>query len=59
MFRLTAPKHVTFYISVAVAVIAVVLHYAQIPIPHVTQTNFVTLLLGYLLLVVGNVLEGA
>jgi len=59
MLRLSAPKHVTFYISVAVAVIAVILHYTGIPIPHVTQSNFVTLLLGYLVLVAGNVLEGA
>jgi len=59
MLRLSAPKHVTFYISVAVAVIAVILHYAQIPIPNVTQSNFVTLLLGYVVLVAGNVLEGA
>jgi hypothetical protein len=58
MFRLTPPTQVTFYISVAIAVIAVILHYAHIPIPHVTQTNFVTLLIGYLVLVAGNMLEG-
>jgi hypothetical protein len=58
MFRLTPPKQVTFYISVAVAIIAVILHYAHIAIPHVTHSNFVTLLIGYLVLLAGNVLEG-
>jgi F0F1-type ATP synthase assembly protein I len=58
MFRLTPPKHVTFYISVAVAIIAVILHYTHIAIPHVTHSNFVTLLIGYLVLLAGNVLEG-
>jgi hypothetical protein len=59
MLRLTPPKHVTFFISVAVALIAVILHYAHIAIPHVTNTNFVTLLVGYLVLLAGNVLERA
>ena len=27
-------------------------------IPHVTQTNFVALLIGYLVLVAGNLFEG-
>ena len=58
MFRLTPPKQITFLISVAVAVIAVILHYANIPIPGVTQSNFVTLLIGYVVLVAGNLLDG-
>jgi hypothetical protein len=41
-----------------VAIIAVILHYAHIAIPHVTHSNFVTLLIGYLVLLAGNVLEG-
>jgi len=35
MFRLTPPKHVTLFISVAVAVIPVIIHYAGVDIPHV------------------------
>jgi hypothetical protein len=58
MFRLTPPNQVTFIISVVIAVIAVIFHYAHIAIPHVTQTNFVALLIGYLVLLAGNVLEG-
>jgi hypothetical protein len=57
MLRLTPPKHVTFYISVAVAVIAVIIHYADVTIPYV-HSGFVILLIGYLVLLAGNVLEG-
>src|SRR5271169_6212645 len=57
MLRLTPPRHVTFFISIAVAVIAVIIHYAKIDIPHV-HSGFVILLIGYLVLVAGNVLDG-
>ncbi|MGA8689480.1 MAG: hypothetical protein WB662_06110 [Methyloceanibacter sp.] len=57
MLRLTPPKHVTFFISMAVAIIAVIIHYAHIDIPYV-HSGFVILLIGYLVLVAGNVLEG-
>ena len=56
--RLTPPSNVILYISVALAVVAAILHYANIPIPHVTQTNFVTLLIAYLVLLAGNLFEG-
>jgi hypothetical protein len=58
LLELTAPKNVTFIISVALAVIAAVLHYANIPIPGVTHSGFVILLLGYLVLLAGNVFRG-
>ena len=54
MLRLSPPKHVTFFISIAVAIIAVIIHYAKIDIPHV-HSGFVILLIGYLVLVAGNV----
>ena len=57
MLRLTPPKHVTFFISIAVALIAVIIHYAHFDIPLV-HSGFVILLVGYLLLVAGNVLDG-
>jgi hypothetical protein len=57
MFRLTPPKHVTFFISVAVAIIAVIIHYAHVKIPHV-QSGFTILLIGYLVLLAGNVFDG-
>jgi phosphatidylglycerophosphate synthase len=57
MIQLTPPKHLTFYISVAIAVIALIIHYAHVEIPHV-HSGFVILLVGYLVLVAGNVLDG-
>jgi hypothetical protein len=58
MFELTPPTQVTFIISVVIAAIAVILHYANIAIPTVTQTNFFTLLIAYLVLLAGNLFEG-
>ncbi|MBK5197742.1 MAG: hypothetical protein JJE37_05610 [Methyloceanibacter sp.] len=58
MFRLTPPAQATFIVSLVIAMIAVVLHYARIAIPHVTQSNFLTLLIGYLVLLAGNLFEG-
>ena len=57
MLRLSPPKHVTFFISIALAIIAVIVHYAKIDIPQV-HSGFVILLIGYLVLVAGNVLDG-
>jgi hypothetical protein len=57
MLRLSPPKHVTFFISVVLAIIAVIIHYAKIDIPHV-HSGFVILLIGYLVLLAGNVLDG-
>ena len=58
MLQLTPPARVTFIISVVIAAIAVILHYTHIAIPHVTVSNFVTLIIGYLVLLAGNLLEG-
>jgi len=49
-------KTITFLISVIV-VIAILIHYALINIPHV-HSGFVVLLVGYLILAAGNVLSG-
>lgn len=57
MFRLTPPKHVTFYVSVAIAVVAAVIHYFNIANP-ISQSGFTILLVGYLVLLAGNMLEG-
>jgi len=55
--ELSAPKTITFVISFIVAVVAVVIHYAHVAIPHV-ESGFVILLVAYLILVAGNVLSG-
>jgi hypothetical protein len=60
---LTPPKQVTFLISVALAVIAVVVRflvYMNVEMPITFPTGgFLLLLLGYLVLLAGNLFEGA
>jgi hypothetical protein len=61
MFRLTPPKHETFYISVALAIVAVILQLLAFlglwaPVP---TAGFLILLIGYLVLFAGVLLEGA
>ena len=58
MLRITPSKQVTFIVSVVIAVIAVILHYTHIAIPYATVSNFLTLLIAYLVLLAGNLLEG-
>jgi hypothetical protein len=56
---LTPPKKVTFLISVALAVVAVVLRFlAYMGIDVFHTGGFVILLLGYLVLLAGNALRG-
>ena len=55
--ELSASNPITFFISLILAVIAVIIHYTGVTIPHV-HSGFVILLVGYLILVAGNVLGG-
>jgi hypothetical protein len=57
MLQLTPPKYLTFFISVALAVIAAMVHYAHVPIPY-THGGFTILFTGYAVLLFGNLLEG-
>ena len=59
---LTPPKQLTFLISVALAIIAVVvrfLAYKGMQMPIFPTGGFLILLVGYLVLLVGNLYEGA
>jgi hypothetical protein len=61
-FRLTPPSQLTFLISVAVTIIAVVvrfLAYMDVEMPIFPTGGFVLLLIGYLVLLAGNLFEGA
>ena len=63
MFPLTPPKQLTFLVSVVLAIAAVVIRYlvytgVQMP-PFFPTGGFLLLLVAYLVLVVGNVYEGA
>jgi hypothetical protein len=57
MLELSAPRVITFVVSIIIAVVAVIIHYAHIAIPHV-HSGFVVLLIAYLILAAGNLLRG-
>ena len=63
MFPLTPPKQLTFLISVLFAIAAVVVRYlvyTGVQMPPVLPTGgFLLLLIAYLMLVFGNLFEGA
>ena len=52
--ELSAPKVITFIVSAILALVAAVIHYAHVEVPF-TRTGFTILLVGYLVLAVGNV----
>jgi hypothetical protein len=59
MFRLTPPTHVAFYISVGLAIIAILLRFlAYIGIVTFHTFAFVILLIAYLVLLAGVALKG-
>ena len=55
--ELSAPKNVTFIVSVVLALVAVVVHFAKVDLPILPTQGFVILLLGYLVLAAGNLLR--
>jgi hypothetical protein len=57
-FRLTPPTQLTLLISAVLAILAVILHYTGISIPLVGTHTFGVLLIGYLVLLAGNLIEG-
>jgi hypothetical protein len=58
MRELSAPKNVTFIVSVVLALVAVVVHFANVDFPISPSQGFMILLLGYLVLAAGNVVRG-
>jgi len=54
---LSAPKVITFSIAVVVALIASIIHYAHLTVPHV-HSGFTLLFVGFLVLAAGNLLRG-
>jgi hypothetical protein len=49
---------VTFIVSVILLIMALLVHYAHVSIPVVSAHVFETLLIGYLVLLVGNLFRG-
>ena len=54
---LSAPKVITFGVAVVIALIAAIIHYAHLSVPHV-HSGFTLLLVGFLVLAAGNLLRG-
>jgi hypothetical protein len=58
MFEITPPARVTLIISVVLAVLAVIIRFAHIELPVFPTHGFLILLVGYLVLLAGNLLRG-
>lgn len=57
-YRLSPPTQVVFFISLLLAVLALLTAYANVTIPVVSGHAFETLLLAFLLLLAGNLFRG-
>ena len=57
-YWLTPPTRLTFIVSVILVILALLAHYAHVSIPVVSAHVFETLLIGYLVLLVGNLFRG-
>jgi hypothetical protein len=57
-YWLTPPSRAVFFISVLLAVLALLVRYAHIAIPVVSHYTFETLLVAFLLLLAGNLFRG-
>lgn len=53
-YRLSPPTQVVFFLSLLLAVLALLAQYAAVSIPVVSAHTFETLLLAFLLLLAGN-----
>ena len=57
-FRITPPRQITLIISVALVIIALIIRFAGLELPQAINHPFGVVLLGYLVLLAGNLLEG-
>ena len=57
-FSLTAPSKIVFGIALILAIIAILVTYGIFPIPFFSGHAFETLLVGFVLLVVGVLFSG-
>ena len=57
-FQISAPTQLTLLISVVLAILALVFRFSGFEIPAAINHPFGTLLLGYFVLLAGNVLKG-
>ena len=58
MYWLTPPTKLTFIVSVVLVILTLLVGYAHVSIPLVSAHVFETLLIGYLVLLAGNLFRG-
>lgn len=56
--RLTAPTAIVFFLSLLLAVLALIAYFGGIAIPVIGGNTFISLLVAYVILVLGNVIRG-
>ncbi len=56
--RLTAPTAVVFFLSLLLAILALIAHFGGVAIPVIGGNTFVSLLVAYVILVLGNIIRG-
>ncbi len=56
--RLTAPTAVVFFLSLLLAILTLISYFGGIAIPIISGNTFITLLIAYVILVLGNVIRG-
>ena len=56
--NISAPRQITLIVSVLIALVALVAHYGGVRIPLFSEHPFGTLLVSYLVLLVGNLVKG-
>jgi small-conductance mechanosensitive channel len=57
-YWLTPPTRLTFIISLVLAILALLVHYAHVAVPVVSAHVFETLLIAYVVLLAGNLFRG-
>ena len=57
-YWLTPPTRLTFILSVVLVILALLVRYPHVSVPVVSAHVFETLLIGYLVLLVGNLFRG-
>ena len=56
--NLSAPTLPVFLVSIILAILAALVFYAGVKIPVVSANTFLTLLIGYVVLLAGNLFKG-
>lgn len=56
--RLTAPTAIVFFLSLLLAILALLTYFGGIAIPIIGGNTFISLLVAYVILVLGNVIRG-